>query len=96
MFPKSKRHEDMNLRKSIHDLRCIVSNQRGAEGHHLITRKNGGPDSEWNLMPLSRIKHTEVHQIGLNAFAEKYPQAKRWLIAQGWYFCEVRNKWRHD
>lgn len=96
MFPKPKRHEDMTIREAIHKQRCVVSNRWGAEGHHIITRKSGGPDAEWNLMPLSRIHHTECHQIGLNKFAEKYPKVKSWLIAHGWYFCEVRCKWIND
>lgn len=96
MFPKLKRHEDKTIREAIHDQRCTVCNRWGAEGHHIITLKSGGPDKEWNLMPLDRIHHSECHQIGMTKFALKYPKVYKWLIAHGWYFCELKNKWIND
>jgi hypothetical protein len=71
---------------------CIICFSKG-EGHHLRTRKSGGCDSVWNLMPLCRLHHSNVHQIGMNTFAKKYPVVKDWLISHGWDFNVVKNKW---
>lgn len=96
MFPKTKRKSDRSFLDTFKDQYCLVKNKRGAEGHHIITRGAGGPDEAWNVMPLSREAHAEVHQIGLVKFAEKYPRVKRWLESNGWSFCQDRNKWVHE
>lgn len=92
-FAKPLRVKNKELMKSYHSKRCIVCNQVGAEGHHLITRGASGPDEVWNLLPLDRKCHTEVHQIGLTKFASKYDFVKKWLLAHGWNFNDVQNKW---
>ena len=61
--------------------------------HHLITRKNLGPDEKWNLLPLDAKHHQEVHQIGLRRFARKYPGVMAWLTGHGWQFDEYSQKW---
>lgn len=93
MFPKPIRQKNKELLKTYHSMRCIVSGIAGAEPHHLITVKAGGPDEEWNLMPLIRRLHTECHQIGLNKFTQKYKKAQVWLISHGWTFDLNKNKW---
>lgn len=75
---------------------CTVCARFPAEPHHIITRAAGGHDLEHNLMPLSRECHALVHSMGLNRFAEKYPQVKQWLLDHNWEFNEVLGKWRHD
>lgn len=75
---------------------CIISGKEiGYVGHHVISRKAGGSDDPRNLMPLLHEYHVEIHAIGRTEFAEKYPQAKDWLLKNGWYFCKLANKWRH-
>lgn len=93
MYPKKTRHKNPDLLKSYHEKYCLVTNRKGAEAHHIITVKSGGPDAEWNLMPLCRSAHTEVHKIGLTKFADKYGRVKSWLLAHGWEFEEFRQKW---
>lgn len=73
--------------------RCIVTHKYGCDLHHLKTRKSGGTDDPWNLMPLSREMHRLCHDIGLVAFANKYNSVKSWLIENGWEYEEFRNKW---
>lgn len=74
-------------------IRCLITGVLDADIHHVKTRGSGGGDKAWNLMPLCREAHTEVHKIGLRRFSEKYPIAKDWLINNGWTICELRNKW---
>jgi len=74
-------------------IRCLVSGVLDPDIHHVKTRGSGGGDEFWNLMPLSREKHTEVHKIGLNKFSEKYPVVKTWLLKNGWTKCPLRKKW---
>lgn len=85
MFKKPKQHN-----------RCIISGERNPDMHHVKSRKSSGTDDPWNLCPLSRRHHQEVHQIGLSTFANKYPQFKNWLLANGWYYIEHLNKWKHE
>lgn len=73
--------------------KCLISSNHNPDLHHVKTRKSGGCDSDFNLMPLHRIFHVEVHKIGLNKFAEKYPPVKKWLLANGWNFNEFKKKW---
>lgn len=75
--------------------RCIISGISPCEFHHLKTRGAGGLDVEWNMMPLSREKHSEAHHLGLRRFVEKYPQARSWMIKRGWEFDPVLFKWTH-
>lgn len=94
MFPKPKRHEDRDLLNKAHTSRCVVCNKYGAVAHHVKTKGSGGPDKHWNLMPLDKRCHSEVHNIGLLKFADKYIQVKNWLLSNGWYFDENSRKWR--
>lgn len=74
---------------------CIVSGEKGVDLHHLRSRGAGGPDESWNLMPLSRALHTEIHRGGLGRFTKKYPQARAFLLKHGWEYCDLYLRWRH-
>jgi len=63
--------------------------------HHIVTRKSGGVDEPWNLMPLDLHHHNEVHQLGLSRFARKYINVEKWLIRNGWAYDLFREKWIH-
>ena len=71
---------------------CIICGAQG-EKHHFKSRGSGGTDDEWNIMPLSRGHHVEFHKLGATTFVNKYPQAKEWLIKNGWEFNEFKKKW---
>jgi hypothetical protein len=75
-------------------VKCLISH-RPADLHHVKTRGSGGTDDPWNLMPIARKYHTEVHAIGLTTFVKKYPQVLNWMLAHGWVFDEIKNKWTH-
>lgn len=71
---------------------CIVTGERG-EWHHLSSRGARGPDLPWNLMPLSRAKHTEAHTLGLVEFAKRHRVVTQWLKQHGWSLCPFKKKW---
>jgi hypothetical protein len=74
---------------------CAVCARFEAEPHHVKSKKSGGDDMGFNLMPLCRRCHKEVHDIGLTTFASKYKQVTDWLLGYGWELDTFMNKWRH-
>lgn len=74
---------------------CIVTYEAGVDLHHVKTRKSGGTDDSWNLMPLKHELHQECHQIGLGTFSRRYVQVHNWLIENGWEQCLITHKWFH-
>ena len=64
--------------------------------HHVKSRGAFGSNDIWNLCPLSRRYHTEIHKLGTSTFAKKYPQFEKWLLDNGWVYNEQLNKWRHE
>jgi hypothetical protein len=93
---KNKRIVDLKLIELVKAMPCVISQQRPVDCHHLQSRKSGGPDLPWNLMPLKREYHNEVHQGGKIAMARKYPQFKIWLELKGWHLCPTRKKWVYE
>ena len=75
--------------------RCIVSGDKGADGHHILTRKayREYKDEQWNIIPLGRCIHSEFHSHGITYVASKYIQVKIWLIKNGWTWVEEEEKW---
>jgi hypothetical protein len=76
--------------------RCIVCNKKGIDYHHIKSRGAGGTDHDWNLLPLCRKHHTEVHKIGLRTFAQKYPNVSKFLRINGWQFNPILLNWSHE
>lgn len=74
-------------------MNCLACGILGVDLHHIKTRKSGGCDSHFNLMPLCRIHHVEIHKIGMNSMAEKYPKIMKFLIDNSYTYCLIRNKW---
>jgi 5-methylcytosine-specific restriction endonuclease McrA len=77
---------------------CIVCFEEGENKvclHHVKTRKSGGPNESWNLMPLCQSCHNEVHMIGLNSFSQRYHQVKAWLLDNMWELNSEKVKWHH-
>ena len=74
-------------------MRCVACRNRATEFHHIKSKKSGGPDEIFNLMPIDRICHTMVHAKGLVWFANKYSGVKNFLLANGWEYSELKNKW---
>lgn len=81
---KQKRITDPSLIKEIGHSPCVICGIRGVDVHHLRSRKSGGPDLAWNLIPICRQHHSEIHNIGKVGMANKYDKFKEWLIKNGW------------
>lgn len=94
--PKPKRHVNRELLDSYHWMRCVACGRTGCDPHHLISVKSGGPDSEFNVIPLCRMHHSECHQIGLYKFSAKHRKVNDWLVEHGWSADDLRLKWLHD
>lgn len=47
-----------------------------------------------NLMTLCRLCHSVKGNKGVAFMSERFPSVKSWLISNGWYICELTNKWR--
>lgn len=75
---------------------CVVTGSGGADLHHVKSRKSGGTDEQFNMIPLSHRLHQLWHNKGAVYMAENYPEIRGWLMANNWYLCVVRGKWTHD
>lgn len=47
-----------------------------------------------NLLTVCRKCHVLKGQKGTSYMAEAYPAVRNFLIANGWYYCELSKKWR--
>jgi len=74
---------------------CCVTGQTPVDLHHLYSRGAGGGDEDWNLIPLCREMHQKIHNVGMTTFILLHPEAKSWMMANGWYFEACINRWRH-
>lgn len=52
---------------------CEVCNAFPVEGHHIITRKTGGAEADWNYLALCKVCHAVFHMVGRHSFALRYP-----------------------
>lgn len=76
--------------------KCQVCKFRGVDLHHVKSRKSGGSDDSWNLMPLCHKHHVEIHQIGLITFSKRYNEARWWLLGNSWKINDITQKWYHE
>lgn len=75
---------------------CGAHTEGGSALHHVKTRKAGGTDHPWNLMPLCFKCHHYVHSIGLVTFSKLNPPVRTWLVLNEWSICELTGKWYHS
>lgn len=86
--------------KDIPKVRCEACFHDGSfyplDYEHVLTRK-ARPDLEndpRNVMVVCRKCHQEKGSKGISHMANKYPSYHRWLLVNGWEFCELYKKWR--
>lgn len=75
---------------------CLKEEENTVCFHHIKTRKSGGTDDAWNLMPLCQEHHNAVHAKGLSLFSALYVQVAKWLLRNSWVYESHENKWRHE
>lgn len=78
----------------VKEMPCVCCGQFGSDPHHIKSKGSGGGDYLYNLMPLCRKHHTEVHALGLKTMAKRYKRVYLFLVGYGWQINF--NKWRHD
>lgn len=66
--------------------------------HHLKSQKSHPEHKEkgWNKISVCLICHNNFHAKGTSFMAEKYRGVENWLIENGWEYCTLTNKWRHE
>lgn len=52
---------------------CEICGAQPVDGHHIITRKTGGAEEEWNYLALCRADHQLFHMLGRASFALRFP-----------------------
>ena len=72
---------------------CGRMTDNGNALHHIKTRKSGGTDDSWNMIPTCFSCHTKYHSQGLVYMAEKHPRVKKWLLDHEWGYDEFLKKW---
>jgi len=80
------------------DFICVVTGERGADKHHIYTRKANPElkDKQWNAIPICHKLHEEWHKKGTAYMASNYLAIAKWLKANGWAWDAVLLKWWHD
>ena len=63
----------------LRNWRCTICGNISDAPHHVVTRGAGGTDNSKNLLALCTTHHTEIGQIGVQTFANKYPVVKHWI-----------------
>lgn len=74
---------------------CGISGKGLVCFHHLKHRSSGGGNEPFNLVPLCKAHHVQVHYLNKTSMAMRYPQFENWLKNHGWYFCNVQERWKH-
>lgn len=77
---------------------CACCGAPSDELHHIRTKKSGGPDKEWNLLPVCRGCHRRIHDTTLKQITDKSARLRKWLYAHGWYIENRlgKKKWWND
>ncbi len=89
--------KNKELCKSYLKMPCIVcGSYNSVSGHHIRSKGSGGPDIKENLIPLCLNHHTEVHQIAMVAFCQKYSAVKWYILSNGWFYCSYRERFWND
>lgn len=78
----------MSKNDSISYTRCLVCKRSPVDQAHIKTKKTGGPNEPFNLMPLCRICHRKQHDIGIISFMNRFPEVKKYLEDWGWEIIE--------
>lgn len=77
---------------------CIVCKKFPEEidicAHHIKTVGSGGNDVIYNLMPLCKQHHTEIHLLGTSAMARIHCGVKKWLLLANWEHDPKKDRWR--
>lgn len=86
MNTKNVREVNEDALQAARDKPCIICGRPApSDPSHIKTRGSGGPDTEWNVVPMCRVHHTEWGKRGCLTFIRKHPAFGSKLYALGWY-----------
>ena len=93
---KSKRIENRVLIDELKEKHsCIICGNKEVDIHHIKTKKSGGDDVPYNLVPLCRVHHSSLHSMGIKKFAKEYILFEAFLLYFGWELNAL-NKWVYN
>lgn len=52
---------------------CEACGFKSEELHHILSRRSGGPDEEWNWLALCKVCHRCFHDFGRAKFCDRFP-----------------------
>lgn len=90
---KTERVVDFDLLYQIKQQSCCICGSRPTDPCHVRSRGAGGPDTDWNVIPMCRKHHSEQHQSGWGKFLKKYFAVKWKLEALGWEMDKAGKLW---
>jgi len=89
--PKPSRDVDEKFLKQMRKLKCLCCGYPGpSDAHHIKSKGSGGGDDAWNVIPLCRGCHQEIHRVGFESFLDKYPHVLEHLEKLGWQYVGDR------
>jgi len=75
-------------------LNCVNCGFSRCEVHHIRSRGAGGQDDDFNLVPLCRKCHTEIHMRGAVTFTEENKKFRDFVESKGWTIETVGDRKR--
>jgi hypothetical protein len=84
----------MDAMREIRKMKCLACGQRPVDACHVRSQGAGGPDEDWNLIPLTRECHQAQHALGWERFLNRYPKVREALIAKGWELEIVHGRFK--
>lgn len=82
---KPRRTQNRKLLDEIKKLPCVVCGSKSmVDPCHIRSKGAGGPDEEYNVIPMCRDHHAAQHRMGFLKMFEKYPRLKDAVEAKGW------------
>jgi len=92
-----KRTKNRKLLNSYQGKPCVVCfHTIDTTAHHIKSVGAGGPDKEFNLIPLCFAHHRLAHDKGLNFLAQSFSKVRQYLRNNGWQFDNFLSKWTHS
>ena len=75
-----RRSAEGTLYMNLHPY-CEACGYHAEELHHILTRRSGGADEEYNWLALCKVCHHIYHDIGRVSFAERFPACEAKIVS---------------
>lgn len=88
-----RRSEEGTLYMNLHPYCEACGNWQSEELHHILSRRSGGPDEDWNWLALCKACHLVFHTVGRYSFTLRYPACEEKIKAACATMGRKFNKW---